>query len=100
MSQTVDERLHCVSTLVLSQWISLQSSASGFFFQEVAPPSGSENVKLQGGEWRKIEGVWLVTNRHVLVNANQLATSITFHHRKLTPTGFQWVPITISADDL
>lgn len=99
MPQTVDQKLHCISTLILSAWRNIQSSATGFFFQQLAP-ADPDKEKTGEGYWRSIEGFWLVTNRHVLINDGQLATSITFHHRKLTSNGFEWVPITIPSDEL
>jgi hypothetical protein len=99
MSQTVDQKLHCISTLILSTWTSAQSSATGFFFQQLSPPNPETENSAKGG-WRKVEGIWLVTNRHVLIHEGQLAASITFHHRKITANGFEWVPITVSGDDL
>ena len=98
MPRSVDDQLHCISTLILSTWQESQSSASGFFYDVLGTPGPAGK---DGGAWRKIEELWLVTNRHVLVNsANELASSITFHHRKITAKGFEWVPITISGTDL
>ena len=98
--QTVDQRLHCISTLVLSSWTSAQSSATGFFFQQLAPGDDPEKTKSGQPQWQKVEGLWLVTNRHVLIQHGQIATSIIFHHRKITANGFEWVPIPLSGDDL
>lgn len=37
----------------------------------------------------------------MLVNErNQLATSVTFHHRKVADQGYEWIPITLSGQDL
>ena len=99
MAQTVDEKLHCISTLIQSNWASAQSSASGFFFQELAPLD-PEKAKSGQGQWREVKGLWLVTNRHVLIHEGQLASSITFCHRKIGAGGFEWVPIILSGDDL
>jgi S1-C subfamily serine protease len=99
MSQTVGERLHCISTLIQSTWTSIQSSASGFFFQQLAP-ADLEKTKSGQGQWRMVEGLWLVTNRHVVIQERQLASSITFRHRKIGANGFEWVPITLSGEDL
>ena len=99
-AMSVDDRLHGISTLILSTWQGSQGSASGFFYQILSrDPTGPPDK--DGLAWLKIEELWLVTNRHVLVNdANELASSITFHHRKITEKGFEWVPITISGTDL
>jgi len=99
MPQTVDQQLHCISTLILSAWTNVQCSSSGFFFQQLAS-ADPEKAKTGQGQWRKVEGLWVVTNRHVLINDGQIAASMTFHHRKLTAVGFEWLPITISGDDL
>ena len=97
-SRSVDDQLHNITTLIHSTWSASQSSASGFFYKILArDPEGT--VRKAG--YKRIEGLWLVTNRHVLVNdANELASSITFHHRKITEKGYEWVPITISGTDL
>ena len=65
MPQSTDDRLHCISTIILSTWTSSQASGSGFFFQELASRD-PQKEKAGEGEWRRIEQVWLVTNRHVL----------------------------------
>ena len=97
---SVDDRLHSISTLIHSSWPGSQSSASGFFYHIMerdlkGPPS------KDGLVWLKIAELWLVTNRHVLVSeTSELASSITFHHRKITEKGYEWVPITISGTDL
>ena len=97
---SVDDRLHHISTLIHSSWPESQSSASGFFYQILErDPKGPPSK--DGLAWLKIAELWLVTNRHVLVNnANELASSITFHHRKIIEKGFEWAPITISGTDL
>ena len=99
-AMSVDDRLHHISTLIHSSWPESQSSASGFFYQILErDPKGPPSK--DGLAWLKITELWLVTNRHVLVNnANELASSITFHHRKITEKGFEWAPITISGTDL
>ena len=58
-----------------------------------------EKRKTGEGYWRKIENTWLVTNRHVLVDEDALASSITFHVRKMD-NGFKWHAITLTHDEL
>ena len=99
MPRSVDDQLHCISTLILSTWQESQSSASGFFYDVLGPPGRQQAKTAAHGERSRNCG--LLPNRHVLVNsANKLASSITFHHRKITNKGFEWVPITISGTDL
>ena len=97
---SVDDRLHSISTLIHSSWPGSQSSASGFFYRIMErDPKGPPSK--DGLVWLKIAELWLVTNRHVLVSeTSELASSIIFHHRKITEKGYEWVPITISGTDL
>lgn len=102
MSTSVDDRLHFISTLILSTWPSHQSSASGFFYHKLPKRNPDEEKKSETGYVAvRIEELWLVTNRHAIVNkANELADSITFYYRKKTGDSYEWIPITISGEDL
>lgn len=100
MLDSVDERLHGISTLICCSWPEKSCSGSGFFYKIMEEGGGGkDNVQKPG--YVRIDQLYLVTNRHVLVNdRNELATSVTFHHRKLTTQGYEWLPITLSGLDL
>ena len=98
MLDSIDQRLHGISTLVNCSWPDGSSSGSGFFYK-VLENTDPDKAKKPG--YVRLDQLYLVTNRHVLVNDhNQLATSVTFHHRKVTAQGYEWIPITLSGQDL
>ena len=95
----IDDQLHGISTIIYTVWSTKEtSSASGFFYHKYETPV---NKPSPSPRWVRVEEQWLVTNRHVLINdRNELANSITFHHRKITTGGVQWFPIKISRTEL
>ena len=102
MSLSVDDKLHFISTLIYSTWSSGQSSASGFFYHKLSKRNANREKESKTGYVAvEVEELWLVTNRHVIVNNdNEIANSITFYYRKTAKNGYEWIPITIHGDDL
>ena len=94
----VDKQLLFVTTLITTQFLDHNYSASGFFFQKDLP-EGEEDL---------INNYWLVTNRHVIYAKDD------FHHKKylmdrLTfrvrveekgTSRLTWIEVTLSKDDL
>lgn len=88
MLDSIDERLHGISTLISCTWADEGCSGSGFFFKKLENKGPKEENDSKAG-YVRIDEFFLVTNRHVLVNErNELATSMTFHHRKMTTKGY------------
>ena len=94
----IDDQLHGISTIIDTVWSSGKCSASGFFYNKYEIP---RDRPPQAPGWIRVEEQWLVTNRHVLINdRDELADSITFHHRKITEGKIQWFPIEVSGTEL
>ena len=98
MLDGIDQRLHGISTLIYCSWSDGSCSGTGFFYK-VLGNTDPDKAEIPG--YVRLDQLYLVTNRHVLVNEhNQLAASVTFHHRKVTAQGHDWIPITLCGQDL
>lgn len=107
-SSAVDDRLHQVTTLIITSTNSGISSASGFFFHSLGP----RDVSKSGPQWQIVTNTWLVTNRHVIlprlrtsfdgqiISQEILPSKLTFHLRKLEQGRLKWVPINLSTEEL
>ena len=91
--QKASDVLHTITTFIEVEWFSgEQTQASGFFYHD---------LEKSDQPWKKIINASLVTNRHVLINKqDELAKSITFYTRKRGAASVEWVPITVSGDEL
>jgi hypothetical protein len=95
----VDDAFHGITTLLVSSTPYGQSQGTGFYYQELSPKDPSKD-----GQWRQIEKVWLVTNRHVVlpkINNNEtVPTTFAFHLRKIDGSTLKWEPIILNAQEL
>jgi hypothetical protein len=95
----LNDTFHCISTIILTNAPSVGSQGTGFYYQRLAPKD------KEGPQWRRVDGQWLVTNRHVLIPRNGdselLPSSVTFHLRKFDANGaLQWDAITLTTEDV
>ena len=96
----LNDTLHGISTKILTTTPQhSQMFGTGFYFNRFAPKES------EGPQWRPIEGMWLVTNRHVLVPRNGEKeiepASVTFHLRRFAETdSLEWDPVRLSSNDL
>lgn len=98
-NMTAQDRLKFSTTLINTVWSKVRSTASGFFFAEYDCNQGVVAWGTQS--WRECQEVWLVTNRHVLVNDDdELAKMVEFSVRQETAKGFTRLPISISKTGL
>jgi len=77
------------------------SQGSGFFYNQLAPPDPNK----ENGQWRLVEGMWLITNRHVAlmkINGKEILPDyFTFMLREqLDDDCIEWFPITLSKDEM
>lgn len=95
----VDDAIHGISTLVWAQLTEGPSQGSGFFFQELEDKDPNKTF-----QWVRIKGVWLVTNRHVILpridGAEVIPDALTFNLRKVEGGRIVWAPITLPKSDL
>ena len=95
----VNDALGNISTVILSHAGGLEFQGTGFYYNKFAPKT------QDGPHYRRIDQMWLVTNRHVLLptpNESEIAPStITFHLRKITELGsLIWDPIKLTTKDI
>lgn len=99
----MNDILNTISTIVLTEFSDGQSRSmkqgTGFYYSRMAPKDGT------GPQWRKIEDMWLITNRHVLIPKNNNTefspTYVTFCLRKVGLNGIlEWDPIRLTHDEL
>lgn len=96
----IDDAIHGISTLILVSTPGGNSQGTGFFYQEL----GEKDPENDGGQWRTVENVWLVTNRHValpVVEGNEnIPETFTFHMRRAENERVVWDPITLDRAEL
>lgn len=56
-----DKDLYGLTTLIECGTTKFKSQGSGFYYNEISP----KDPNVDGGQWRKIRGSYLITNRHV-----------------------------------
>ena len=97
---TFDTQLFGMTTIIECNCGLMKSQGSGFFYNDLAP---GDPMK-QGFQWRQINGTWLVTNRHVafpkLNDKEVVPDTFTFNLRKVVNNRIDWLPITLSKDEL
>ena len=75
------------------------SQGTGFFYNSLSPKTG------QGAQWRRIEKIWVVTNRHVLlptVSGTEVAPErIVLYLRRMNERGMmEWLEVAFTQDEL
>jgi hypothetical protein len=97
----LDDAFNLITTLVESKTPQVQSRGTGFFYQKFGP---LPNPGKTGAQWYPIEGVWLVTNRHVLaptvLDKELFPTEFSFHLRRIDGGKMHWDPITLSREQI
>lgn len=94
----LNDKFHYISTVILTAAPSGSSQGTGFFYELL------DSTNKKGPHWRKIKGLWLVTNRHVILSRHNEVevkpSNITFYFRKVESEALKWEPITLSKDDI
>ena len=95
-----DKDLYGLTTLIECGTAQFKSQGSGFYYNEMSP----KDPNVNGGQWRKIEGTYLITNRHVaLPKVNEceiLSEYFVFNLREIINNKVEWVPITLNKEQL
>ena len=96
---SIDDKLNSISTLIEVTTSTGTSRGTGFFYNQYAP------TDKQGPQYRHIDAMWVVTNRHVLLPGQQgvafAPSAVTLNIRKLTESGLMvWEPIKLSAEEV
>lgn len=106
---TLDQKILGTTTIVESVYANGGKGAkgTGFFYSEIAKEAEGP-VTEEGLGWHKIEGVWLITNRHVAFPRiikpdgtydELIPESFTFNLREVKNGKIEWVPIVLPKDD-
>ena len=95
----INDTLNLISTIVLTDSSLGTSQGTGFYYSRLGPK------EVEGPQWRTVEDMWLITNRHVVIPKKEdvefAPAGFTFCLRKLGPSGaLNWDPVFLSAGDL
>lgn len=95
----LNDTLNLISTIIETKAANFAVQGSGFYYSRLAPGDG------EGPQWRTVEDMWLVTNRHVVIpkiEGNEVhPTNLTFNLRKIGSSGgLNWDPVVLSAGEL
>ena len=94
---SVNDALQNISTIIQTEAPGIIAQGTGFFYSKLAP------TEKEDPQWRKVDDMWVVTNRHVVVPkaAGQefRPTKLTFNLRKINEsTGLAWEPVAVEGD--
>ena len=96
---TIDDRIHTISTLVDVHFPSSRIQGTGFFYHQL-----SEKDPEKDAQWRTIENSFLVTNRHVVLertNSREIIPDhLIFYLRRSEKNEVLWEPITLTKKDI
>ena len=99
-----DHQLFALTTIIKTEIIAngflYTSSASGFYYTEITP----KDPNVKGPQWNRVDGQWLITNRHVLFQEidgkKQIVDKLEFCFREVKAKTINWIPITLTRSDL
>lgn len=95
-----DKDLFGITTLIECGTGSFKSQGSGFYYNELSP----KDPNIKGGQWRKINGTYLITNRHValprLNDKELLPDYFVFNLRENVNDNVEWLQIRLNTDQL
>ena len=94
-----NDTLHSISTIIETNTTQFSSQGSGFYYSRLAARDGDSP------QWRAVEDMWLVTNRHVVIPRKDKVEfppeKFTFFLRKLGPSGaLNWDPVILYAQEI
>ncbi len=108
---TIDEKILGMTTLIKSVFSTYgySSQGTGFYYSELADePTGPMNEE-NGLGWYKVEGEWLITNRHVVFTQVsqpdgtmiEAAPDVFLFFLRETRNGkIEWLPISLTREEL
>ena len=95
----LNDALHGISTIIRTDTSSLSYQGSGFHFSRLGPADGD------APQWRTVEDIWLVTNRHVVIPKREHVEfppiGLEFGLRRVGPSDLlNWEDIVLSRDEI
>lgn len=98
---SINDDFQLITTKVLVHSELGEKWGTGFFYHQLAPPRDPAQT---GPQWRAVQNVWLVTNRHVALprsgEREVLPSRLTFYLRRLDGSKLAWYPVEIRQDEL
>ena len=97
---SIDDKIHTITTLVNINHPSPfgKSQGTGFFYHQFSEKDSTKNF-----QWLRIEKLFLVTNRHVILGSDSreiIPSELTFYLRKIKKDEVLWEPITLEREDI
>lgn len=106
-NNNLDKELFSITTIIETKHNEsgkiITRTASGFYYNQLETAQKSEPGIDNKKElhWAKVEGHWLVTNKHVVFSDNMnLVDELTFCLRKVEKKEIEWLPITINKEEI
>lgn len=100
MNNKFDNALYGLTTLIECGSKQFESQGSGFYYNVMSP----KNLKSGRGQWRAIEGTYLITNRHVaLPKINEcevIPDYFVFNLREIINNKVEWLSIQLNQKEL
>jgi len=96
----IDSTFQGITTLVIATTPFGPSSATGFFYQQLGPRDPAKSDP----QWRGIEKLWLITNRHAVPprpnDQETLPGSLAFHMRRKDGGRLRWDPVVLAQEEI
>ena len=94
---SINDALQNISTIIRTDAPGISAQGTGFFYSRLTP------TEKEGPQWRQIEDMWVVTNRHVLIprahDREIRPEKLTFNLRKLDGANrLAWDPVVTEGD--
>ena len=95
----LNDKFNQMTTRIEVQAHGSVSQGTGFFYNSLGPKTG------EGPQWRKLEGIWVATNRHVLlptVSDTEVAPKkVILYLRRINDRGMmEWLEVAFAEDEL
>lgn len=99
-----ENQLFALTTIILTKFEAegkvYTGTASGFYYTILTPTDPQKT----GPQWNRIDGQWLITNKHVIVQeykgAKHLVDELTFCLRTIDRDIISWLPIVMKRDEI
>ena len=96
---SINDALQNISTIIVTEAPGISGQGTGFFYSRLAP------TKKDGPQWRKIDDMWVVTNRHVIVprpyDREIAPAKVTLYLRQFDDSNrLFWDPVEIEGDQI
>lgn len=99
-----DRQLFALTTIIITETkvnsLLYKATASGFYYTEITPMDS----EAKGPQWNRIDGQWLITNRHVLFpeidGKEYFVDRLQFCLREQVNDQIKWIPITLNREEI